>query len=127
MKRACLMLAAVLPVLAACEPVRDSKCDVVVRIPTALTDIPEGRVREVPLRCGGEILFPGDGRIARLETDNKSIASVRESLYSKSRGEDSERHTTWYLLAHKPGKCILKVHETDQTVTSFEVTVVAQH
>lgn len=117
---------AVLLALVACTGDGEGDCRVNLRFASAMTAIPEGYVREVPLMCGDGIVGPRSGHIDRLESVAPDVASVVPSLWRLSSTDGREQHDAWYVLAHKPGGSRLKAWRGDELVAEFALTVVAQ-
>jgi len=82
----------------------------------ALQDIPEGTLREIPLRFGEDIVSSKSDHMDELVSTKFYIATIRRSHWGNS----------WYLLAHSPGVCQLNALRNGEVVATFDVNVVAQ-
>jgi hypothetical protein len=126
MSRTLAIALAALCALAACDVDGSGPCRVTLRLSWALDAVPEGRVREVPLRCGEEILVPGSPRIDRLVSDTPAVATIHDSYWKTSPDDTTGPHAGWYLLAHAPGTCHVQALRGSEIVASFDAVVVAQ-
>jgi len=112
--------------LAGCLPRDRLDCEITLRLPEALSAVPEGYVREVPLHCGPNTVSPDNGMVDRLESTDPAVATVAATWWNNTSNRGDIPHDAYYLLAHAPGRCQLRAFRDGFLVAEFDVEVVEQ-